>query len=588
VAEKKHEIFPGLPDDLVGLGDDELRELIAKHEDILSKVRDQKYSELMTEEQGATLSLRDILDQSKAGAEEIKRLRSEVDARVSMQEEFSAELRKIADDAGLADREQPTVEEPAEEPVAEAEPVQEPEQAPEAEPVEAEAEAEPVAEVAEPVAASAALERRPLPRVQVKHQPKEIERQGIALLAAAGIPGFSDSALIETKHDLATAMIRKREQHTSTKQGVSEKVIVASADYGDQYPEERNLTTGNPMAKIENVVAPWALGVNPDTGGEALLASGGLCAPVAPYYDLLGVETAARPVRDALATFMAGRGGINAGAPPTIADVTGVGIKTEAEDAAGGTFATKECQVVACPAFTETFVDMVYRCLQFGNLNARAWPELVARWTDLSIAAHARTAETNLLDGIGAASTAVTEGQEYGAVSDLIGAILKAAAGMRSRHRMDATARFRAILPAWILDLLSWDLVNQQFGRFEFTRDGVIALLRRYGVEPSFTLDGETGEGQVFGAQSAGDLLGFPVEVVWYIFPEGSFLFLDAGELNLGIVRDSVLNSTNDYQIFAETFENVAYVGVESLKVTSVLCPNGEVAAPTTAFTCTT
>ena len=37
----------------------------------------------------------------------------------------------------------------------------------------------------------------------------------------------------------------------------------------------------------------------------------------------------------------------------------------------------------------------------------------------------------------------------------------------------------------------------------------------------------------------------------------GTMVFLDGGTLELGIVRDSALNSTNDYQIFAESFEDV-------------------------------
>ena len=68
----------------------------------------------------------------------------------------------------------------------------------------------------------------------------------------------------------------------------------------------------------------------------------------------------------------------------------------------------------------------------------------------------------------------------------------------------------------------------------------------------------------------------------WAIFPEGEFLHLDAGTLDLGIVRDSTLNSTNDFQIFGENFENVARIGPAqaALWVTSTVAANGEVRAP--------
>ena len=59
-------------------------------------------------------------------------------------------------------------------------------------------------------------------------------------------------------------------------------------------------------------------------------------------------------------------------------------------------------------------------------------------------------------------------------------------------------------------------------------------------------------------------------------------------ELNLGIVRDSTLNSTNDFQIFGETFENVALIGPQQAAywITATLCPNGEFPGTGTAIAC--
>ncbi|MBY0397272.1 MAG: hypothetical protein K2X91_12520, partial [Thermoleophilia bacterium] len=45
------------------------------------------------------------------------------------------------------------------------------------------------------------------------------------------------------------------------------------------------------------------------------------------------------------------------------------------------------------------------------------------------------------------------------------------------------------------------------------------------------------GVGQVFGAQGAGALAEFPTAAQWAIYPEGSFGYLDNGELDLGLVR---------------------------------------------------
>jgi hypothetical protein len=74
-------------------------------------------------------------------------------------------------------------------------------------------------------------------------------------------------------------------------------------------------------------------------------------------------------------------------------------------------------------------------------------------------------------------------------------------------------------------------------------------------------------------------MLEFPDTFTWYLFAEGTFLFLDGGTLDLGIIRDSTLVGTNDYKMFVETFEGIAKVGVESLVVTSTISVNGVAAA---------
>jgi hypothetical protein len=63
--------------------------------------------------------------------------------------------------------------------------------------------------------------------------------------------------------------------------------------------------------------------------------------------------------------------------------------------------------------------------------------------------------------------------------------------------------------------------------------------------------------------------------VGWLLYVEGSFQFLDGGRLDLGVVRDSVLDATNDYETFVEPFEAVAFRGVEVYRVLSTVLPTG-------------
>jgi hypothetical protein len=93
-------------------------------------------------------------------------------------------------------------------------------------------------------------------------------------------------------------------------------------------------------------------------------------------------------------------------------------------------------------------------------------------------------------------------------------------------------------------------------------------------INASWSLEGlPTYGGPGVGTTSV--LAEFPTTIEWDLFAEGTFLFLDGGTLDIGIIRDSTLVGTNDYKMFMETFEAVAKVGPESLHVTSTFDASG-------------
>jgi hypothetical protein len=591
----KDKLFPKIPADLSGLSDEELVDhqaaLRASAEIVVENAADpEAHVEVIGDR-----SPDEIVAEMTAAAEDIARIDDEIALRAAGAEEYvdaisaAAEKFKVPEpEAVAADGEDDDGEGDGDgdgdgsgdgaEAVAEV--------VAEAEAAVAEAAAEPVEtpvaeEVAEPVLAAAkpGLRRpRPVPaQAPRSHQPLDTPSSALGLVASAGIEGVTEGTILD-REAFGKAMMEKRRRMVSTPRGMREEVIVASVTF--PVDEARYLHEGDVegnMRKLHDALEP-----------ESLAASGGLCAPLTPYYDLAQVAVASRPVRDSLVGFAADRGGVIVGTPATIADIdTAITVVTAAQDAAGGSQAVKGCQHIECPPFVEVTVDVIARCLEIGNLTGRTYPELVAQWTELVMAAHARTAEGLMLDAIKGYSTPVTHGPQYGATSTMLAGILQAAAGMRSRHRMAPMSRFQGWFPTWTMDVLINDLENSQFDRFTYDRAGVEALLRSRGVDPTFYLDEADGSGQIFEAQTEGALLDFPVEAEWGIAPANSFLFVDGGTLDLGLVRDSVLNSTNDYQIFAETFENVAFIGVESLWVTSSICPDGTVAAPAEAITCT-
>ena len=396
----------------------------------------------------------------------------------------------------------------------------------------------------------------------------------VVITAGADLPGITAGSELSSIKDVAQALLTRKHGMGRTSGGDGEQHTVAT--FSTTFPADRMLSAndieGN-RAKINAVVAP-----------EAIVAAGGLTAPVETSYDIFELgETSVRPVRDALAVFGADRGGLRFMTPPVLSDLEGaVSLWTMQDDIDAATpeapNPVKPCLRVAAGVEVTVYTDAIPLCLTFGNLGARAYPELVERHTQLAMVQQARFAETRLLTRIGALSTQVTAGSELGAARDIFVQIEQAAAAYRSRYRLDPKAPLRVIFPEWFKNALRADLTKQlpgdgRDGTFNLGEAEINKWFSTRNINVSWHIDGEAG--QIFGAQADGALLGFPSNVIWYLFSEGTFLFLDGGTLDLGLVRDSTLNGTNDYKVFVETFEGVAKVGVESLRVTSALAIKG-------------
>jgi Ni,Fe-hydrogenase III small subunit len=411
---------------------------------------------------------------------------------------------------------------------------------------------------------------------------REVARTTV-IRAGADLPGFAMGSELRSRAEIADAMTRRISTMRGIRGGDGDKLIVASATL-EGVGDERRLTANNAEENLRKVQAL--------TSPRAIVAAGGLGAPEEvryDLYDLVGVTD--RPVRDVLPVFVTERGGIRFMKAPTLADVNGVtGLWTIEDDIDALTD-----PLVRKPSFRvqpgpEVVVDTqaITMIMTFGNLMTRAYPELVARHTELALVAHARVAEQLLLTQIGALSTAVdTTPQVAGAVQEILYTIAKAVSGYRNRHRMTTLTPLRAILPAWFKEVLKADLAFGEGGLQNFAAaDAAIeGFFRASNVNVTWALDGEAGqdyaaitETLLFGGAGQGNhtvLADFPDEIIWYLFAEGTFSFMDGGTLDLGLVRDSTLNAANDYQTFVETFENVVKFGSESLRIRSAYRPTG-------------
>lgn len=422
-----------------------------------------------------------------------------------------------------------------------------------------------------PVTAAANNELDALIEAPADRRPvAQVSAAAVAITAGADIPGYTAGSTINDMGGVAEAMAKRIHTLRRVNGGDGEQHIVASVT--TKFPEERTLTQDaeSNWNKIQSVVGP-----------EALVASGGHQAPFEVKYDIFGLGTAVRPVRDCLPRFQADRGGIRYIVPPVLADYPGaVGIWTAANDSAQTPSPSAKLSLtVNAASETTVSTDAVTLQLQFGNLLTRAYPELIARHNELGLIQHAREAEGNLLTNIGNASTAVTSTSLVGMGRDFLVQLGRAAAAYRQRHRLEADAPLRAIIPAWIKDAMAADLTLSAPGDSTMNAYAEIeGYIAARGINVCYSLDNAGGT-SAFAAQSSGAMNEFPDTFVWYLFAEGTFLFLDGGTMDLGIIRDSTLVGTNDYKMFVETFENVALVGVESLKVTSTINVNGTASA---------
>jgi hypothetical protein len=239
----------------------------------------------------------------------------------------------------------------------------------------------------------------------------------------------------------------------------------------------------------------------------------------------------------------------------------------------------KTCFTIVCGTPVEADVYGIPVCIKVGNFMGRFSPEMVSAQTSLMDVAAARVAENTLLNAIDSGSTAVTSTQVLGEARTLLWTLDLMNAGYRYRNRLDETSTVRVVFPQWVKDAVRADMAME----LAHDRDGEDNLaitdadmadwFSVRGIAPVWMLEDKAA---AFGAaQGAGALNPWPTTFVAYYYAEGTWQFLDGGRIDLGVTRDSTLNTTNDYEIWREDFEGIAKRGAESLKVTVTTHPTG-------------
>jgi hypothetical protein len=415
---------------------------------------------------------------------------------------------------------------------------------------------------------------------EVPEDRKPVRQKACTTVVTAGadLPGWAMGAEFSSWDDVSRAFTKRIDTMRGLRGGDGDKILVASAEL--QVPDELKLKANDAEGNLAKVMAV--------AGEDAIVAAGGLGAFRETRYELFDqTGDTNRPVRDSLPVFRTDRGGVRFMRAPTLNDINAViGIWTVQND-----IDARTNPAIRKPSFRvlpgpEVVVDTqaITMIMTFGNLMARAYPELVRRHNDLALVAQARVAEQQLLTQIGALSTAVTgRTQSVGAAKELLLAVERATAAYRNRNRIRSTTPLRAIMPVWVQNLLRSDilLTGEDLDNLNAADTIINGWFRQRNINITWSMDGEAGQDYAsmttagVGAGGSLGLADFPAQVIWYLFTEGTFAFMDGGTLDLGLVRDSTLNAANDYQVFVETFENVVKFGNESYRITSPILPTG-------------
>ena len=403
--------------------------------------------------------------------------------------------------------------------------------------------------------------------VPAENVPVTASGPATVIRAGGDIPGLTAGAQLDGMEDVIDAMTKK----INAMRGVSgrgEQVIVASITTDAEVDEDRVLRPGDLEGngrKIRELIG------NPEALTPEALTAGGWCAPRTPVFDVPTVGTTRRPVQAGLPTFRADRGGITWTQPPSLSTFTAATSLWRHDgsnwvaytDPEGDTEASpndeKPILTIACGTEVSKDVDAIPVALTFDNLMARAYPEWVRATTELVMVGQARFAEQKALaEMFAVASTGTGDVTEpLGVARDFMLTVRIAAAEKRWEHRLDSDSPLQLLAPEWLCEAIAADLGLQAPGddTTALNRSIVNGYLSEFNVSAIWYMDDAPGTA-AFSSASA-----FPASAHWLLFPTGSFVRLDNGELNLGVVRTKEDVQKNAYTEFSETFEAVAYMG---------------------------
>lgn len=412
--------------------------------------------------------------------------------------------------------------------------------------------------------------------------PSNVPAKRLAVTASVDIPGVAHGDGIASLRSLTEVVQRKAKSMQVTNDGLGNHQLVATIRNEFDHTIDKRTSLSEVGELLRHMTGPEKQ--------AALVAGGGWCAPSEIRYDFFDISCADGMID--LPTVGVSRGGIQFPVSPTLADTTISGafggfavtfngssnpwLWTEANDIAAATGSpTKPCVRVPCPTFDEERLECYGICLTAGNLADDAYPEATQHMIQLLMNAHAHAINARLIALMVAASNvAVTTGEFSGggtpatakpAYQQFLSGVDLGATDYRARYGMCIDDVLEVVAPHWVRNAIRADLA---------WRTGIDMLSVTDSMVTQFFTDRNlrvqwVNDWQVRGASEFGNattpMTAWPTSAQVMIYAAGTFLHGQGLSLDLGVVRDSVLNATNDHTAaWSEECHLIARVGPES------------------------
>lgn len=411
---------------------------------------------------------------------------------------------------------------------------------------------------------------------ETKAPPK---RRESVLVASANIPGVTHASQLADMDALVAAMTAKAKTLSITRLGDDAPWYpVASMQLDHRF----SLDLGASPEQINEVLTAAA-------DVDAMVAAGGWCSPSEISYDFYNIVCEDGMLD--LPSVGINRGGMRWPTSASFADIisgNNYWSWTETQDVAALTgtaqSGTKTCVRVPCPAFNEQRLHCDGFCLTVGNLMEDAYPELIANHTRLLFAGYAHRMNqlriNQIIDPL--YSTAITGYGTAGSglVAPVLGSLELSAIDYRERFAMCEDAVLEVVLPRWLRGAMRSDLRKRTgVDLLEVTDARLMNMFDLLNIRVQWVTDWQARTVGFPGYASA-FITTWPTTVQFIMFAAGTFVWGRGLQLNLGVIRDSVLNATNDHT--AEWLEEcwlISKIGHESRLGTIAICADGTTGA---------